>query len=1825
MAQDFGNGVSRTLSASNRQFQVVVWQASKPPLDSELNLMAQVDWERAATENRAKMHSGWLLDPVRASADYVTDPDWSNWLLFGNEAPSETSPILWANVNGWVIPVTGTSNTDAHPSNKLNLWPPPASDTRIDFVFLEVWLAQVAPNPSTENKPSAAFIWKYGNTMFGGTNEPDDIEDPTIGFETTERLQVQYRIRVFGSGDGAGQSIDLATWPDGLDDTNVLAQGAATTPVTGLGWTNMRDALGDPGLWRAGNGDPTNDLKTVDGYSYAIPICSVFRRNSDNFVAALNGSTAANQNGALNRNPFSVSLTEAAEAEKTFTQVSLTDSLAAGVTGSVALTGLAGSGWDNSDLSWDHVFVKLGDEIVHVTTMDVATGTMTINNGSSGTTDQGRGRWGTQDTVHLAGTPLTFFNSRPDGLFSDQIINADILDMRRGVTPSEWDYDQLLAHNLSKLLQGELHSTWKQGAVNDDEGTVVVEVDTLWNDGSSTVPAQTVALDGPDGIRTGFSDAAVMQADVTLLLADQGGAAPVTSWASSHAWDVAADFSASGQQTDAAGISNGDSIFLFIGGNDGTSGARGSMRAGTERAVRFVNPREMALLQGRPPSMRGKEGLQAPVTVQYLDQQATATPTPGESATLKPGPQYPLSITDFQYPFIFLGGLLDLELQVTTADLSPGTSVGGYDEIVFTGLDFDLAGDWYSKNTAGAFRNDPALLTHPLYHGKNTLFGLLTNNGQDRSGISTEVFLVVTGCSNASNNGCWRVLGAGQTAAYTPFLASASDRMVVAKVEGTFPPAMIAENNVSAEARSWMTSAEDGTGAVTGQAAACIVFTDIDGDFAGQANPWNSSNLGANPIAQPISGDFLVSLTLSYSPGRGGTARVANEGIDAFAVIQPGSSLLRQAPTSIDPVFYSEAGVVSVAESYYPTELLQTWNRLDSKGMSAPYAESYGGGRIHLSQESRESELFVDPGSKTVLFRPFQHKGMTLPLYDLSASTALYPATYALGPGAGSSIDGAGLFQGSRTWGYSLPPQYMPRFGRQDIPFYQDTSGAGTGSFLEGVNHLFHDNTSDSSQVFNVIGGTDNGGVAGVGFMYCQTGDPATTGLEYGQYGAISGGAGTCYQGRCREDVNVISTDTPRGLRGVELPPYLGIARVYGVYDMRDWDGIGAWEADRVTPVTGHIPNLLRTGADKQTLYINRSGGEDVTGDSGSHTYMIPEDVIDIRRSAHYTDGEDWDDFDFLVQFTCFGFGTGFIDDNNYVAVRIHNGEGNDPTALGNLTDCEMVIPAAAPNDTQTYIAYRRSVYQGDPYMTKGLSVRSPGLTDYSTRYGQVSVANAYEIHAAIQQYDNAHGYTQIPEKPNPRSLEILAACDFYTTLGTGKIGGSVFPGTITDVGYLNDSGGRIPASATAPQYQVAARAFTEGQPSWANQGGVGYSVVTNSLLSTADGNETITIRRGEVAVTYEWGSAVLTVGADATASALALYTLMISGSQNQRLIRGLRVMPTYTGDNKVWLTSLDGGSAGQDIVVELNTDRTAGGSQHAVLGGRIDKWLPSPGILGWRGGIGGFGSVPNNLTNLNRLTLWAPDIPMNGAASIGSPTPVNVAGMTERLPLGILVQDSDFVGEDPLRVGMPFDSKATVSDFAPTVTSPLGQEGEYRRLLGEAGASIGMVDGAVEQYLAYSYDAPAGVRQFRLYRGGGSLYNLDKLPGGPVEWSFGGWSTEDAPVLKGAALVGRAFLVRNYKETAFSTNETTSYGDEVQMVVATTAIYGRGPLEEGTDYLLAGQISPTGYGKGYSAADRYRLEGYPMVSGHTKGAEDANIELAPYPNIDPASDDPCP
>jgi hypothetical protein len=1793
MSEDFGNGVSRTLSALQRQFQLVVWQANKPPLDSELNLIAQISNDQLASAIRSEMHSGWMLDPFAADTDFETDVDWSNFFKFGRVEASAEAPVLWANVNGWIVPVLGTNVTDT--SNRLNLFPPPGSDSRIDFVFLEVWQAQVAPNPSEVNKPSASTLYRYGNVEYGGTNIPDDIEDPAIGVETTERVQLQYRLRVVGRGTGLGDSVDLASFPDGLDDPNVVAQGTATDPVAGFTYTNMRDELGDPGLWRAGNGDATNALGTVDGYSYAVPVCAVFRRNSASFVSRTNGGNA-NQNGGFNRNPRTASITDPVEGTRTFTPITLTNDIGADTTGAVQVDGLAGSGFDNVDLDWTSTFLVIDDEVIGIDSVDTGTtpGTITIR------TTGGRGRNGTQARPHLAGASIQFFNFRPDEKFSDQIHAEDILDLRKGVTPGQWDYQALLSHNLGKLFENTLKSSYKQAAGSDTEGPVIVEVDTLWANGAFAVPNQTTALDGPDGIRTVFSDASVIESDVTVLLKpSDSGSSPtaITDYTSgASTWEVAADFAPDGFQPDSGGWTNGAVINLFIGGATGTGGARATVRTSADaNMVRFISPREYWLTRDEidvaTPGI-GAHGLQTPFRFRLIENDWGEPPGADQPAAGHPGPMFPLPEHNFERPFIVLGGVVNSALRIEAGvDTLASSSVpSGLSVVRFPGVDFDTAGNWYATGDLAGLDTDG--ITNLLLHGARNLFDMLTNGGNDRTGASSELYLVLTGdTSNAPNSGVFRVIGAG-TVGYTTESGLAATDLVVERVgldSGGAASGVVTTTGITAEVRSQYTHTEDGSVAADG-AAAVLVMTDLNGVGAGTEFPWSGL------LTLPATSEAVLDTTVLYGPSRGGTARVANH-IDRVAMVGVDSAeLVREAPTGLDPDFDDEAGVPE-GELYFPTQHVQTWNRLPSLGLSGPWAPGYGAGS-YLADQRREAEVFVDAGSKTLMLRPYRRTDLVLWRNQLTdgASNRLFPSTYTQGVSTGIAIDGANIFTPDADYAYAFPHEFMPRFGRQDIPVHQTTGAAGPVYF--GVNHLFGDSQTDSDEVFRVIGGHPS--TSDVLSLFVQTGTPS--GLVYGEYG----GATVGYQGRIYSDVNVSSTDLPsKGLKGIQLPPFLGIARLYGVYDRREFLGQGSWDSDRVTENTtsGRPTNLLKRDADKQTLFIVPGGAEDVTGNEDDHTYVVPSDLIDVTLSGQYVAGETFDDLDYVVECVVFGFGRGFINKNNYIMARLNlptqSGSGLDGTAVPALgNDLSCILPLPLPFNEQLYATYSRTAYQGDPYMTRDGGTRT--VSDYTNRYGQIPQDGAVQLATPIQQYDSTTDFSQVPEIPNARSLEILASMDFWTTLGTGKVGGPVYAGTALDIGHITNRGvapTRIPAEGSDPIWQSEARSYTQGAAENAPRGTLTLTVLQTA---TASAGESITFTRNDVTYTLVSNSDFNDLPGTTIADTAKNLAAAINSNTEIRGAAGVQAY--WNGGATVELVSLIPGAEGNETRLAI---------------------LPATGSRTPAGFSLTSTSVTYGLAPTSSLMIGGSTPAMNATLNGRARSPLRMTGLTERLPMGILLQDADFIGEDPLRNGSsPLQLHMGGGSDAPTGDAPILGDSEYGRIQGAG--YIGQADGSILQYTPWSLTVTSGTRKFRLFRGGGSAYVLDPTPeGGPVGFSAGGLSDGDDPVVKGAVLAGRAFLVRNYEEEAFSATSTRSYGDELQMVIVTSGHVGSGP-QCGHGYALDGQISPTGWGEGFVASDRYRLEGKPLVAGHNEVAPDPNIELAPFPSEDDADPDPC-
>ena len=140
---------------------------------------------------------------------------------------------------------------------------------------------------------------------------------------------------------------------------------------------------------------------------------------------------------------------------------------------------------------------------------------------------------------------------------------------------------------------------------------------------------------------------------------------------------------------------------------------------------------------------------------------------------------------------------------------------------------------------------------------------------------------------------------------------------------------------------------------------------------------------------------------------------------------------------------------------------------------------------------------------------------------------------------------------------------------------------------------------------------------------------------------------------------------------------------------------------------------------------------------------------------------------------------------------------------------------------------------------------------------------------------------------------------------------------------------------------------------------------------------------------------------------------------------------------------------------------------------------------------------------------------------------------------------------------------------------------------------------------MAFTDATPTGSGRFRLFRGGGSGFVLSGLnPGGPIDWVSESFPETLDPVLKGGVLACKALLVRNFPEAPFSTPVIVSEGDEIQMIIITHGLFGNGRTQQ-EGITLSGIISPTGYGEGYAAADRYRCSGRPMFRSFSRSLPD--------------------
>ena len=278
MSDNLGPNQTRVLDSEDRSFERVVYQRKKPPLSCEVNFTGDLASKHSQELAQFLVPSGWGL--VGALRDDTTESDGgagdvlcsstytaNTFKLLGIDKGVEKESLI-AYVNGWKLLVQG-SNSAADENNIILLSDPPSTAYRVDFIFLEVWRKLLS---------TTDVVYKYGNLLYGGTNPTNDLIDPAINIETSRRVQLQYRIRVV-------DDIDIESYPYGFDPNKVFVQGTLSSPLSTCSHAYFAQTPGDLGLWRAGVGDAAaqEDLGTVDGYTYAIPMFAVHRRNTSSY------------------------------------------------------------------------------------------------------------------------------------------------------------------------------------------------------------------------------------------------------------------------------------------------------------------------------------------------------------------------------------------------------------------------------------------------------------------------------------------------------------------------------------------------------------------------------------------------------------------------------------------------------------------------------------------------------------------------------------------------------------------------------------------------------------------------------------------------------------------------------------------------------------------------------------------------------------------------------------------------------------------------------------------------------------------------------------------------------------------------------------------------------------------------------------------------------------------------------------------------------------------------------------------------------------------------------------------------------------------------------------------------------------------------------------------------------------------------------------------------------------------------------------------------------------------------------------------------------
>ena len=237
--------------AAERDWSLVYFQPERPVLEGELNLIQQTANRRLRDLLRGIYPAGGVLKSFAPSATGTA-----------NEIRLHTlNKPFYAIFDGLMKPVYAyddpASSSPSVGGNRVTL-PAYTAGSYDELVYLEVWFEEVM-SPEGDSGPGGTadtVVYQYG--MVGNFTLNNDIKVPVVPLaESTRRVQLRGQIKVVQASTLAG----------------VLARGEV-----GYGY----GLVSDTNFYRAGSGDATSgeDLNTVDGYAYAMPLVLIDRNAS---------------------------------------------------------------------------------------------------------------------------------------------------------------------------------------------------------------------------------------------------------------------------------------------------------------------------------------------------------------------------------------------------------------------------------------------------------------------------------------------------------------------------------------------------------------------------------------------------------------------------------------------------------------------------------------------------------------------------------------------------------------------------------------------------------------------------------------------------------------------------------------------------------------------------------------------------------------------------------------------------------------------------------------------------------------------------------------------------------------------------------------------------------------------------------------------------------------------------------------------------------------------------------------------------------------------------------------------------------------------------------------------------------------------------------------------------------------------------------------------------------------------------------------------------------------------------------------------------------